>query len=179
MRCLDIMISCRQQELAEAKSGSSAFAAATTHSGNSCAAGSLAAHQHIGTSSGEFALTVTTRAGSSRLSHVQHAPQQQQQQQQFGSQQSLQLHTSQSLAQTTQSLVQHTTQSNAALTTHSNAAQTSHSNVAPPPLQQQQQQQQGDGYSCVRTSRLAPAAGRLGLAVDDALAESPFGPQDL
>jgi hypothetical protein len=174
MRCLDIMISCRQQELVEAKSGSSAFAAAT-HSGSGCAAGSLASHQHVGTSSGEFALTVTTRAGSSRLSHVQHAPLQQQQQQ-FGSQQSLQLLTSQSLAQTSQSLLQQTTQSNAALTTQSNAAQTPQSSVTPP----QQQQQQGEGVSSARRSRLAPAAGRLGLAVDDdALAESPFGPQDL
>jgi hypothetical protein len=171
MRCLDIMISCRQQELVEAKSGSSAFAAAM-HSGSGCAAGPVAPHQHMGTSSGEFALTVTTRAGSSRLSHVQHAPQQQQQQ--FGSQQSLQLHTSQSLAQTSQSLAQQTTHSNAAVSTQSNAAVTPQSTVTLP-----QQQQQGEGNSSVRRSRLAPGSGRLGLAVDDALAESPFGPQDL
>jgi hypothetical protein len=59
--------------------------------------------------------------------------------------------------------------------------QTSQSSVQQ--QQQQQQQQQGDGHnrpeSGVRRSRLAPAAGRLGLAVDDALADSPFGPQDL
>lgn len=169
MRCLDIMISCRQQEMVAAKTSGSGCGA-TTHSGSCCASGTLASHQHLGASSGEFALTITTRAGSSRLASVQ-----------LSSQQSLtQLHTSQSLAQhTSQRLAQHTPpQSLAQLTPRSNAVQTPQSPA------QQQQQQQHDGQSrpeagARRGSRLAPAASRMGAGTDDALADSPFGPQDL
>jgi hypothetical protein len=175
MRCLDIMISSRQQEMVEAKSSGSACGAAI-HSGSGCATGPLAS-QHLGASSGEFALTITTRAGSSRLGSLQHASPQPQLQQ-HGSQQSLQLHTSQSLVQhqTSQSLAQNSTQSNAVQTSQSNAAVTSQSNLQ---QQQQQQQQHGDVQSGARRSRLAPGAGRLGLAVDDAANDSPYGPQDL
>lgn len=167
-RSLDTINSCRQQQVSAADimiSSSSSACTAANNSSSIFTTGQLASCHHLSTSSGEFALTATTQAGSSRRASLHRS-----------SHQSLQLHTSQCLAQQVcHSSTQHTSQSLVQHTSHSNTLQTSQSSVQLRVLLDGQHKSASG--ACL--NQPASAARRLDESVAGVLADSPYGPQDL